>query len=144
MEDRQQGLTEINLTSLVDVCLTLVIVFMASSPFMLESALRVAAPSGQTKLIEPEFLQQRTGVYIKSDGEVMVNGKVVPFSALQQVLRSQLQASESRDLLLSADDNVSHEHVIAVIDQAKLCGVAALYIVKSKSNTPLHVRRSSL
>lgn len=144
MENRQNALTEINLTSLVDVCLTLVIVFMASSPFMLESSIRVSAPSGQRNVIRPEFLQKRTAVYIKSDGALLVNGKTVDFSALKEVLRSQLKQSKNHDLLLAADDNVSHEHVIEVIDQAKLCGVAALYIVKSKSNMPLQVQGNSL
>ena len=38
------GITEINLTSLVDVSLTLVIIFMVASPFVMQSGIKVSTP----------------------------------------------------------------------------------------------------
>ena len=42
---KQRPVSNINLTSMVDVCLTLVIIFMVSYPLVMQSGIKVSSPS---------------------------------------------------------------------------------------------------
>ncbi len=141
MQNQESGLSEINLTSLVDVCLTLVIVFMASSPFMIESAINVSAPAQEQGAKAADLIRDRTVIHIRSDNKLLVNGRSRQFPQLPQALRAELADKPKQDILLSADDEVSHEQVIAVIDQVKQVGIKKLFIVKSHRNAAGSERR---
>jgi biopolymer transport protein ExbD len=124
--------TEINLTSLVDVCLTLVIIFMVSYPLVMQSGINVSTPSMQkarTQLVETELKAEIT---LKEDYTIQLNGKPIEPDCLADSLKALMAASKNKMVVISAEENVLHDHVVAILDEAKQCGAQQLSIVKKK------------
>lgn len=127
-----KAVTEINLTSLVDVCLTLVIIFMVSYPLVMQSGINVSTPSmkkAQTQLEETELKAEIT---LKDDYSIQLNGKKITPDYLSDSLKTLMAASKNKLVVISAEENVLHDHVVAILDEAKQCGAEQLSIVKRK------------
>jgi biopolymer transport protein ExbD len=43
-----------------------------------------------------------------------------------------MAASKNKMVVISAEENVLHDHVVAILDEAKQCGAQQLSIVKKK------------
>ena len=126
------GVTEVNLTSLVDVSLTLVIIFMVSYPLVMQSGINVATPSlgkAQTQIEETPLKAQ---ISIRENDIVELNGTTIDPATLPDSLKSILKASAEKMVLISADSSVLHDRVVAVLDIAKQSGAVQLSIIKQK------------
>lgn len=127
---RRRGLNEINLTSLVDVSLTLVIIFMVSSPFVLQSGILVSTP----KLVQAETPEKATelkaAVCLGEQGDLQINGNPVAVSQFADSLRALLRLSKEKQVILSASGEVMHDKVIALMDEAKQCGAKKISLVR--------------
>jgi biopolymer transport protein ExbD len=126
----KRGLSEINLTSLVDVCLTLVIIFMVSYPLVMQSGINVSTPSLGEAKNSTEETELKAEIYLKDDETVELNGEVIEQELFADSLRSLLAASKNKMVVISAAGNVIHDRVIAVLDEAKQCGAKQLSLVR--------------
>ena len=126
------GLSEINLTSLVDVCLTLVIIFMVSYPLVMQSAIKVATPSLRKAKTVLEKTELKAEIYLKENDQIELNGCLIESALLTDSLLILLSASNEKTVVVSAEENVLHDRVVAVLDLAKQCGAQQLSIVKRK------------
>jgi biopolymer transport protein ExbD len=127
-----KSLTEINLTSLVDVCLTLVIIFMVSYPLVMQSGINISSPSikkARTQLDETEL---KAEIILKEDYSIELNGKPIEPDYLEESLKKLMAASKDKIVVVSAEENVLHDHVVAILDEAKQCGAEKLSILKRK------------
>lgn len=129
---KNRDLTEINLTSLVDVSLTLVIIFMVSSPFILQSQIQVNTPSMRQAARVQEATDLKVEVYLNREGQLLLNGKEIAFESLPDSLSTLLAATRNKQVVISADGEVLHDRVVAVMDEAKQCGAEKLSIVRRK------------
>lgn len=127
-----KGLTEINLTSLVDVCLTLVIIFMVSYPLIMQSGIMVSTPSLQKARMQMEETELKAEITLKDDYSIQLNGKKIEPDYLADSLKTLMAASSNKMVVISAEENVLHDHVVAILDEAKQCGAEQLSIVKRK------------
>ena len=132
--NENRGLTEINLTSLVDVCLTLLIFFMATSPLVMQSGIKVSTPTLQKALANEKASDIKANVYLQNDSLLVLNGKLLSIANFSDSLRVLLAASKSKQVLIGADDEVFHDRIIFVMDEAKQCGAKNLSIIKAKSS----------
>jgi biopolymer transport protein ExbD len=128
-----RSLTQINVTSLVDVCLTLLIFFMATSPFVMQSGIKVSTPSVQKAKANEKADDVKANIYLQNDSLLVLNGEPLAMADFSDSLRALLAASESKQVVISADDDVIHERVIMIMDEAKQCGAKGLSIVKPKA-----------
>ncbi len=128
----KQGVTEINLTSLVDVCLTLVIIFMVSYPLVMQSGIKVSTPSLKKAQSVMDETELKAEITLKNDNEIILNGQTIESALLADSLKSIMDASRDKLVLISADENVLHDKVVAVLDIAKQSGAQQLSIVKQK------------
>jgi biopolymer transport protein ExbD len=131
-KSKQEGVTEVNLTSLVDVALTLVIIFMVSSPFVLQSGIKVSTPDLQKAGQIEEATEVKAEILLKSDGVLLLNGAPVPVTMFSDSLRNCIAAGKSKQVLISAEGDVLHDQVIAVMDEAKQCGADKLSLIRQK------------
>jgi biopolymer transport protein ExbD len=127
-----KAVTEINLTSLVDVCLTLVIIFMVSYPLIMQSAINVSTPSMQKAKTHLEETELKAEITLKDDYSIQLNGKKITPDYLSDSLKTLMAASKNKMVVISAEENVLHDHVVAILDEAKQCGAEQLSIVKRK------------
>jgi len=127
-----KAVTEINLTSLVDVCLTLVIIFMVSYPLVMQSGINVSTPSMKKAKTQLEETELKAEITLKDDYSIQLNGKKITPDYLSDSLKTLMAASKNKLVVISAEENVLHDHVVAILDEAKQCGAEQLSIVKRK------------
>ncbi|MBI2069722.1 MAG: biopolymer transporter ExbD [Elusimicrobia bacterium] len=123
-------ITEINVTPLVDVCLVLVIIFMAVAPFALQVGIKVLESRAKTaigKVTAAENVQAR----LSRDGRLTINGRASGWERLDQDLTSALASSRDRTVIVTADDKNRVGEVVAILDAAKVAGAAKVAIMKS-------------
>ena len=129
---KSYGVSEINLTSLVDVSLTLVIIFMVSYPLVMQSGINVSTPSLQKAKTVMEETELKAEIDLKADSTIELNGTAISPLQLPDSLKSIMQASKEKLVVVSADGSVLHDRVVAILDMAKQCGAKQLSIIKHK------------
>ena len=139
MNSRSKGnankaVTDINLTSMVDVCLTLVIIFMVSYPLVMQSGINVSTPSMKKAKTMTEETEIKAEINLKEDYTIELNGNAIAPDILSDSLRNLMKASKKKLVIVSAEENVLHDHVVAILDEAKQCGAEQLSIIKKKKN----------
>ncbi len=112
-------LSEINLTSLVDVCLTLVIIFMVSYPLIMQSGINISTPSVEKAKSQLEETELKAEITLKNDYSIELNGKKIEPDYLSDSLKTLMEASINKMVVISAEENVLHDHVVAILDEAK-------------------------
>lgn len=113
-ENDDDILAEINITPLVDIMLVLLITFMLISSLVDFSAIKVELPKAATG--EDAKLESISIVITKS-GEYYLSGEPVnSFDELRNAVQVKKTQNPQVQAVISADTNVSHGHVIKVID----------------------------
>jgi len=119
-------LTRINVTPIIDVALTLVIILLITAPMLSASNLEVALPPARTRDAEdPGFVS----ITVSRAGEIAVDEQLVDGTAgLATALRARLseRADTEGYVVVRADAGVRHGLVREVLDAAKEGGASRL------------------
>lgn len=125
------GSAEINVTSLVDVALTLLVIFIITAP-MLQGGVEVSVPRAQTAPMEsPE------GVIVSIDrgGNVFVGDRPAPWSDFEAVFAAAVRAAGAENVYLRADAAVPYGRVVQVLGAMKAADVATVGLVAEPEET---------
>ncbi len=114
----QKSLSEINVTSLVDVTLVLLIIFMITSPLM-QMGIQVNLPKAASKSIETKG---NLTITIRKDATIMIEDKAIPLSVLPGELSKALKDGK-KGILIRADQAVPYGAVIKVLDMTRKSGI---------------------
>ena len=121
---------EVNLTSLIDVVLLLLIFFMVSTSFVKESQISITLPEAESEAVADEVPQQLE-IMITEQGTYLVNGREL-VNNRPETIRNALQRVSSGDtslpLTISADANARHQHVVTAMDVAGRLGFTRISI----------------
>lgn len=117
-------LSEINVTSLVDVTLVLLIIFMITSPLM-QLGIEVNLPKASAKPIEK---RETLTITVRKDGALSIAGELVPLAALGQSLE-RARARGAKGVLIRADQQVPYGAVVKVLDAARKQGIVEVGLV---------------
>lgn len=111
---------EINVTSLVDVAFTLLIIFIITAP-ILQGGIEVAVPRADVQPLtsqeEPIFLT------IRRDGTVLLEESEIPEEDLESALRQIVAAGEIERVFLRADSLAPYGPVLRAMAAAVNSGV---------------------
>jgi biopolymer transport protein ExbD len=115
---------DIVLTPLIDTALTLLVIFMITSP-MIQSSIKVQLPKGKAK--EADTLNKEIRVIIDQDSKISLNN--IPMKNVEQledtVKNIAMPASKSRadgsdrSIFVEAHNTVEYGFVIKVVDRLK-------------------------
>jgi biopolymer transport protein ExbD len=134
LQSTDSGLHDINLTSLIDVALVLVVIFMVMTPLIMQSSITVSTPKvGQAAAGSPDQTELRAELYLRQDGGILINSVPVAPGAMADSLRMLLATSKKKLVVISADEQVIHDRVVAALDAARQAGAKELSIVKRRS-----------
>lgn len=134
LQSTDSGLNDINLTSLIDVALVLVVIFMVMTPMIMQSSITVSTPKvGQAAAGSPDQTELRAELYLQQDGGILINSVPVAAAAMTDSLRMLLALSKKKLVVISADEQVIHDRVVAALDAARQAGAKELSIVKRRS-----------
>jgi biopolymer transport protein ExbD len=121
---------EINITPLTDIFLVLLIIFMVSSSVMVETASRegvkVNLPKGTTKELDPGA--KSLVVSILKSNEILVAGQPVKDEDLRSLFTSAVAKDAGTQVIIEADEGVTHGTVVQVMELAKNAGLVRLAI----------------
>ena len=125
-DDDEPLLTGINVTPLVDVCLVLVIIFMVTAPLLTNPAFKIELPKARTQEGEEK---DKVVVSLSADGRYALDEK--EFKSLDfmtMVLRAKLDASESKLVVVRADENACNGAMTDLMARAKDAGALSITI----------------
>ncbi|MDD5628780.1 MAG: biopolymer transporter ExbD [Elusimicrobia bacterium] len=128
-------IVDINVTPLVDVCLVLVIIFMAVAPMAMTWGISVLHSKAKTEEGKAS-IEENVQVKLSSDGKLTVNGAEVAPGALQGKISEALARSKDRMVTVTADESNHVGDVVDVLDTAKQAGAAKVAILKSEAAPP--------
>lgn len=127
---RDEPITAINVTPLVDVCLVLVIIFMAVAPMAVTLGIKVM----ETRASNAEgkaSVDENVSVSIAHDGTISVNGQKTDGLTFRGALAAALARSKDRMVVVTADARDKVGLVVSVLDAAKQSGALKLALMKS-------------
>jgi len=121
---------EVNLTSLIDVVLLLLIFFMVSTSFVKESKITISLPQADNSAIVEETPGQ-IDIMITETGTYLVNGREL-INSRPETLRNAIQkvsdGNSDLPLTISADANATHQNVVTAMDVAGRLGFVQISI----------------
>ncbi|MGH8222589.1 MAG: ExbD/TolR family protein [Woeseiaceae bacterium] len=121
---------EVNLTSLIDVVLLLLIFFMVSTSFVKQSQISIRLPEVE-EATRAEEVPEQIDVMITEQGTYLVNGREL-VNNRPETIRNALQKVSGGDtrlpLTISADANARHQYVVTAMDIAGRLGFVQINI----------------
>ena len=125
---------ELNLISLVDVVLMMLVFFMMTTHFIQSTSVNVQLPSAGA----PPVYTSTEGIEVTVDaeGRYFVNQKPVPGSdpvSLRDALMAAAGDKRDQPIILRADARATHQSVVTVMDVAGSLGFTQLQILTTET-----------
>ncbi len=130
-ERKQKLVTEINITPLADVSLTLLIIFMITTPLIYQSSLKVKLPqakSGEQMESGTGTRQAQIDVTITNEGIVYLNGKIVTKKELREEISMLYRHDPGLSVVLRSDRLARFKYIVDVLDALNELGINNLNI----------------
>ena len=124
--------SEINVVSLIDVMLLLLVIFMITAP-MMQGGVDVALPKADAKPLDP-----KSGMVVTIDrsGAVYVDETKMSLSEFRSAFRSLASKRTSDGVYLRGDANVPYGVVTQVIAIMRAAGVSDVGLMTDPEGTP--------
>jgi len=115
---------EINVISMVDIVLVLLLFFMVTTTFVQNSHLSMQLPKAQ----QAAKGEPKTPITIdlSASGQVSIGGQVLSMRALSQRLKALAAQDPERVIVLRADKDATQQYVIDVLDAAQEAGLTRI------------------
>jgi len=124
-------LTQFNYASLTDVVLQLLIFFLLSSAFVMQSGIRIRLP----RTVITEALDRRNIVLtVTKGGELYVNNERVDLKQITAKIQPLIAKDREQPVVINADRDVTIQRTVEVIDAAKAAGAAKFLIATQPEN----------
>ena len=119
---------EINVTPLVDVMLVLLIIFMISSPMLINN-LAVNLPQTKSKQQNQNTLEDNTilKIIVKEENNTYLNG--IKLNKEQLLNKLQSINDKSSKVLILGDANINYGHVVEIASIVKESGYSKISLV---------------
>ncbi|MBE9522766.1 MAG: protein TolR [Proteobacteria bacterium] len=125
-EGRQDLISDINVTPLVDVMLVLLIIFMVTAP-MMTHGVKVDLPTTESKSIKTQ--EDPLILSITKKRDVFIENYKVELGDLKGKLNKIFANRAAKEILLQADKNVPYGFVMTVMSQVKEAGITKVGMI---------------
>jgi biopolymer transport protein ExbD len=125
-----EPITQINVTPLVDVCLVLVIIFMAVAPMAVTLGIKVLETRSSTAEGKTSA-DENVNIRITQDGSISINGVKTDGVTFRGILAGALAKSKDKMVTVTADAKNKVGIVVEVLDVSKQAGALKLAIMKA-------------
>jgi biopolymer transport protein ExbD len=125
--ERESIISAINITPLTDVMLVLLVIFMVTTPFIIQGNIKINLPSAQTP--SDDSVDKSIIVGITSEGKIFLNGnEVADDKALSQGIKDAIAKSGNNTVIIEGDKMAFHGEMVKVMGLAKEAGAGKLAI----------------
>jgi biopolymer transport protein ExbD len=114
-----EPVTDLNVTSLVDVMMLLLIIFILVAP-ILSQGIELKLPQASTGAPEPE---KGLRISLGAAGEVFLDGKPVLPQSLDEEFRVRAKRDPDLPVILEGDQRLGYGSVLDVLDRARIAGL---------------------
>jgi biopolymer transport protein ExbD len=136
LSPRRREDPELNLTSLIDVVLLLVIFFMVSTTFVEEGRLRVDLPKASNEPVRAA--QDPIIITVTAQGSYRVNDRALVNNARETLAAAMKKVADGRSgvpVTIRADARASHQSVVTAMDVAARLGFTQVNIATVSEQT---------
>ena len=123
---------DVNVTSLVDVMLVLLIIFMLTAPIM-QGGVDVELPRAEARPLSPK---EGMVVTVNRDGRIFVDQTPVTYRDFRVTFKSLVATRKPTGVYLQADDRVPYGDVVRVLAVVRGAGVSNVGLVAQDETTP--------
>jgi biopolymer transport protein ExbD len=117
---RKRIISEINITPFTDVVLVLLIIFMITTPMLMQPGVKVNLPRVQSL---NNKLTSNIEVLISKNGYIYINGRQVDNSDVENVMYNLVSTHHDKAVIIKGDKAVRYDHIMQFMDKAKKVGV---------------------
>jgi biopolymer transport protein ExbD len=146
MRPRPREEPELNLISLIDIVLLLLIFFMVSTTFVTEARMKIQLPEAG---VEPSASRAKTEpleISVTAEGAYRVNGKTLINSGaptLYAAVRAAAGDNRSMPVTIRADGRAAHQSVVTAMDVVGRLGFKSIGIATvNQATTPGQGKKS--
>lgn len=122
---------EINLTSLIDVVLLLLVFFMVTTSFVRESQLAIRLPEASEAAPDERDTAEQLEITVTAAGTYLVNGRALIDNrprTLRAAIRKLVPDAGDGRVRISADADASHQSVVTAMDVVGRLGFSEISI----------------
>ena len=123
---RRRGLTEVNVTPLIDVVFNLLIFFVITTTFVQNPGIEVELPKASTA--PGSQASDSVIIAITQQGQMIYEGRALSSEELRQTLNNHYAARKTATVIIQADEMTAHGKVVEVMDLARQGGFQSLAI----------------
>lgn len=127
--DKGSLFADINVTPLVDVMLVLLIIFMVTAPFMIET-IGVNLPEGSGA--KAEGLTTPLTISIDKSENIMIAGQKFGLAELTTFLSESPRVKRGEPIYIEADEAIRHKTLMSVMSSAHNAGASKINIMMEK------------
>jgi biopolymer transport protein TolR len=117
---------EINIVPFTDVLLVLLVIFMVTTPLIVQGQIHVKLPTASNSVQAPP--QRPVTLTLTATGKLYLNDAEVSFDDLPGFLAQALKDRDDKTVVINADTNSTHGKVVELLDAAKQAGATRLAI----------------
>ncbi len=117
--------SDINIVPFTDVLLVLLVIFMVTTPLIVQGQIQVKLPKAAA---QSSASVQPLIVTLTAEGRIFKGDQETSLQDLASLLREELKQRAEKQVIINADRSVMHGRVVAVMDIAKQAGAEKLAI----------------
>jgi biopolymer transport protein ExbD/biopolymer transport protein TolR len=125
-------MADVNVTSLVDVMLVLLIIFMITAPIM-QGGVDVELPRAEARPLSPK---EGMVVTVNRNGRIFIDQTSVSYTDFRVTFRSLVATRKPSGVYLQADTGVPYGQVVRVLAVIRLAGVQNVGLVAAEEESP--------
>ena len=122
----RRELSDINVTSLVDIIFNLLLFFMLTTSFSESAGLEIQLPTASQNELQGN--DSDLTITLSETGEIIVDGLAISIAEIDAVLNNHKKDHPDGIVLIQADTAVPHGKVVELVDAAKRLGLPRLGI----------------
>ena len=119
-QDHDEAIADINITPFVDIILVVLIIFMVTTPIIMQPSINVQLPKAASG---DQTTATQLNIAISSAGSIMLNGKATDEENLSIETKRMVETQPELQAIIAADQATAHGRVVGVIDVVKAAGV---------------------
>ena len=121
-------LSEINVTPFVDVMLVLLIIFMVTTPMMVQGV-EIELPNADAPPLTVDDQEDQLVLSIDANGDVYIGEEPAEWSNLDARLAAIHERNPEANVFVRADGSIRYERVLQLMSMAKAAGIGKVGLV---------------
>ena len=123
---KQRVVSEINITPFTDVILVLLIIFMITTPLILQSSIKVNLPEAASG--KPFTNARQVNITVGNDNSVYIDKQLVTRKDLISQVRMAYSDNPDVEVILFSDRMVRFKNIVSILDDLNEIGIRNLNI----------------